>query len=209
MPVQTLSASALRRRSVLERFHKAAQGPEGLFTYPTGAAGVQGLGYPPGLISRLPSPVLRCYCGVGNPFLPELPRPGQTVLDIGCGAGVDTLFAAVQVGAEGELNAARGAAYGVDLSREMLERARENASLAASRNVFFALASAHSLPYADASFDLVISNGVFNLVEDKPRALAEVYRVLRPGGRVHIADQVQRGQVAACAWSPGAGNWAC
>jgi len=97
----------------------------------------------------------------------------------------------------------------VDLSLEMLERARANARLVHSGNVFFARASAQALPYADESFDLVISNGVFNLVEDKPQALAEVHRVLRPGGRVHVADQVQTEQPVACAWSPGGENWAC
>jgi arsenite methyltransferase len=113
---------------------------------------------------------------------------GETILDIGCGAGVDTILAA-------KLAWASGAVTGIDLVPEMLARARENARLAGLDNVTFQEASAEQLPFHDASFDVVISNGVFNLVVDKVKALEEVLRVLKPGGRFMIADQVLAGEL--------------
>ena len=115
-------------------------------------------------------------------------HPGDAILDIGCGAGVDSLIAAAMVGESGWVT-------GVDLVPEMLERARENAGTVGATNVTFREASAEALPFPDNSFDVVISNGVFNLVVDKAKALAEVYRVLKPGGQFRLADQVLTGEV--------------
>jgi ubiquinone/menaquinone biosynthesis C-methylase UbiE len=108
-------------------------------------------------------------------------RPGQTVLDLGSGAGLDSLLAARRVGTTGKV-------VGVDLCPEMVEKARRNASLLGLRNVGFVQAEIEKLPLPDASVDVVISNGVFNLCPDKPKVLAEVFRVLRPGGRLQMAD---------------------
>ena len=128
------------------------------------------------------------YCGVGNPFTLGPIHPGDTILDIGCGAGVDSIIAALMVGPSGSVT-------GVDLVPEMLERAKENARLVGAANVTFLEASAEELPFPDNSFDVVISNGVFNLVVDKAKALGEVYRVLKPGGRFMLADQVLAGEL--------------
>jgi ubiquinone/menaquinone biosynthesis C-methylase UbiE len=132
--------------------------------------------------------VLASYCGVGNPFTLGRIYEGESVLDIGCGCGVDTLIAAIMVGPEGK-------AVGIDLIPEMLSRAKKNLSETMLKNVVFQEGSGEDLPFPDESFDVVISNGVFNLIPNKAKALAEVFRVLRPHGRVMIADQVLVGEL--------------
>jgi ubiquinone/menaquinone biosynthesis C-methylase UbiE len=144
--------------------------------------------YDPELIQALPDTVAASYCGVGNPFTLGPIREGEAVLDIGCGAGVDTILAGEMVGPSGK-------AVGVDVVPEMLERAIENLNGTSLTNVTFREASAQDLPFADETFDVVISNGVFNLVPDKLRALAEAFRVLKPNGRLTIADQLLTGDL--------------
>lgn len=168
---------------ILERFAKAAVNPERLFAYPTGRDGLLQLGYDANFIASLPDAVAQCYCGVGNPFAPGLPCKGWSVLDVGCGAGVDALAASQAVGEGGQVT-------GVELSPAMLARAAANLRLCNTRTVSLRQAGAEALPFPDCSFDMLISNGVYNLVPDKPRALAEAFRVLKPGGVVQLADQI-------------------
>ena len=170
------------------KYLKVAASPEGLFRYPTGRAGLQALDYDPEIIQSIPEPVLAAYCGVGNPFAVGPIHPGDAILDIGCGAGIDSIIGALMVGQSGSV-------MGVDLVPEMLERAKQNARMVGTENVTFLEASAEELPSSDNSFDAVISNGVFNLVVDKVKALGEVYRVLKPGGRFMLADQVLAGEL--------------
>jgi arsenite methyltransferase len=174
--------------SIRGKYLKVAVSLEGLFRYPTGRAGLEALNYDPHIIKALPEPVAAFFCGVGNPFSLGPIQPGAAVLDIGCGAGVDSLVAAHVVGPEGRVT-------GVDLVPEMLARAREHARLAGVDNVIFQESSAEQLPFPDNSFDVVISNGVLNLVVDKVKALSEIYRVLKPGGRFLLADQVLAGEL--------------
>jgi len=166
-----------------QKYVRVAITPEGRFQYPTGEAGLKGQGYDPAILENLPQDVLASYCGVGNPFILGAVKKGESVLDIGCGAGVDTLIAATMVGAKGK-------AVGIDFIPEMLGRARENLREAALNNVSFQEASAEEIRFPEASFDVVISNGVFNLIPDKLKALKEVLRVLKPSGQFMIADQV-------------------
>lgn len=175
-------------RSVRTKYRKVAKSPEKQFKYPTGRAGMEALGYDRDLIRALPERVAASYCGPGNPFALGVINPGDRVLDIGCGAGVDTIIAAMMAGQ-------KGSAAGVDMAPEMLGRARDNLAEVELGNVEFREASAETLPFADKSFDVAISNGVFNLVVDKPRALAEARRVLKPGGRLMMTDQLLAGQM--------------
>ncbi len=170
------------------KYVKVAVSPEGLFRYPTGRAGLEALHYDPQLIRALPGPMADAYCGVGNPFTLGAIHPGDTILDIGCGAGVDTIIAALMVGPTGSVT-------GIDLVPEMLERAKGNAKLAGALNVELMEGSAEELPFSENTFDVVISNGVFNLVVNKVKALGKVYRVLKPGGRFMLADQILAGEL--------------
>jgi SAM-dependent methyltransferase len=177
-------------QSIRQKYAEFSANPEGKFTYPTGRAGLEGLNYDPRVIRELPENVMATYCGVGNPFALGPINSGETVLDMGCGAGVDTFVAAKMVGTEGKV-------IGIDMTPEMLARASKNLQETSLQNVSFHEASAEDLPFPDESFEVVISNGVFNLIPDKARALGEVFRVLKPHGRMMIADQILTGVLPA------------
>jgi SAM-dependent methyltransferase len=178
------------REGIKEKYKGVAISPEGKFSYPTGRAGLEGQKYDPEILRALPEDVLASYCGVGNPFSVGPVNKGEAVLDIGCGAGVDTLVAAIMVGPEGRVT-------GVDLIPEMLKQARMNLEKTSLKNVAFKEGSAEELPFRDGTFDVVISNGVFNLVPDKAKALREVFRVLKSSGRFLLADQILMGDMPA------------
>ena len=135
----------------------------------------------------LPESVQAVYCGVGNPFSLGAIDPGMSVIDIGCGAGVDTLFAALIVGPGGK-------AVGIDMTPEMIECANKNLNQMKLPNVSFYQGSAEQLDFPPQGFDVAISNGVLNLVVNKETALAEIYKILKPGGRLMLADQVLTGE---------------
>ncbi len=176
------------REGISEKYKRVAVSSEGKFRYPTGRAGLEGQKYDPELIRSLPEDVLASYCGVGNPFTLGPVSKGETVLDIGCGAGVDTLIAAILVGPEGRVT-------GIDLIPEMVDRARKNLKGTSLKNVTFREGSAEELPFPEGTFDIVLSNGAFNLIPDKPKALREVFRVLKPSGRFLLADQILIGEM--------------
>jgi SAM-dependent methyltransferase len=165
------------------KYARVARTSGGNFQYPTGEAGLKGLNYNTEILKKLPKDVFVSYCGVGNPFSLWPINEGEAVLDVGCGAGVDTLIAAMMVGPHGRV-------VGIDLIPEMLARSTENLRKTSLNNVSFQETSAEDLPFEDGSFDAVISNGVFNLIPDKLKALEEIFRVLKPLGRLMIADQV-------------------
>ncbi len=174
--------------NIRQKYASVSENPDGLFTYPTGRAGIETLKYDPRIIQNLPENVLASYCGVGNPFSLGPFREGEIVLDIGCGGGVDTFIAAMMVGSTGR-------AVGIDTVPDMLKRAEKNLQEMHLSNVTFQEASAEALPFPDESLDVIISNGVFNLIPDKSKALREAFRVLKPKGRLMIADQVLTGKL--------------
>lgn len=169
------------RAAVKQRFAKVARLPGQEKKFPVGPVSAKKLGYNPHEIDALPPSVAESFCGVGNPLGLGEVLLGQTILDLGSGAGLDSLFAARRVGPSGKV-------IGVDLCPEMVEKARSNASLLGLHNVEFVEAGIEKPPLSDASVDVVISNGVFNLCPDKPLVLTEAFRVLRPGGRLQMAD---------------------
>jgi SAM-dependent methyltransferase len=169
------------RAGVKERFGKIARSPESEKGFPVGPESAKSLGYPAAEIDRLPRSITEAFAGVGNPFSLGLPQAEETVLDLGCGAGVDSILAARIVGTSGKV-------IGVDLTPKMIEKATENARATGTENVEFREGDLECLPMADGAIDVAISNGVFNLCPDKPRVVSEVFRVLRAGGRLFMAD---------------------
>ena len=171
------------RASIKDRYGNLARLPHSEKGFPVGPESAKALGYPAAEIDGLPNSVTESFAGVGNPFwLAEL-RAGETVLDLGCGAGMDTILAARKVGPSGKL-------IGVDFSPEMIDKATGNAMTLALPNVEFRLGDLEALPLESGTVDMAISNGVFNLCPDKPKVLGEVFRVLRVGGRLCMADMI-------------------
>ena len=155
--------------------------PEIEFIFPTGRAWALDLGYPADMLARVPDGSAESFAGVANPFSLGALQRGEVVLDLGSGAGTDSLVAAQMVGAEGSVT-------GVDMTPEMIAKARASAEELAIGNVEFVESEAERLSFADRSFDVVISNGVIDLIPDKDAVFAELFRVLRPGGRLQLAD---------------------
>jgi arsenite methyltransferase len=154
--------------------------PERDFIFPTGRAWAEDLDYPPEL-ATVPEAAVESFAGVANPFSLGRLAAGERVLDLGSGAGTDSLVAAQMV-------APGGSVTGIDMTPEMLAKARAAAAEMGATNVEFVEGEAERLPFADASFDVVISNGVIDLIPDKDAVFAELSRVLAPGGRLQIAD---------------------
>jgi arsenite methyltransferase len=172
------------RTGILEKYARvAAEGSGCCFQYPTGREGMERQGYHTKILRDFPPEILAAFCGVGNPFSLAPLYAGDSVLDIGCGAGVDSLVAAQMVGPGGRV-------VGIDLTPAMLERARAHLARLGWPQVSFQMADAEALPFPDNDFDAVISNGVFNLTINKAKALEEAHRVLKPGGRLMLADMV-------------------
>lgn len=173
---------------IREKYIKVAKSPEGQFKYPTGKKGLEALHYDKTLIDELPAAVASSYCGVGDPFSLGKINTGEQVLEIGCGAGVDTILASMMTGPTGNV-------VGVDIVPEMLQQAETNLRMTDLSNVSFKKASGENLPFPGDTFDVVISNGVINLIPEKEGALTELFRVLKPGGRLMVADQIASGSV--------------
>jgi arsenite methyltransferase len=148
--------------------------------FPTGRAWAEDLGYPPEL-AQVPESAAESFAGVANPFSLGRLEPGERVLDLGSGAGTDSLVAAQMVGPAGRVT-------GIDMTPEMLGKASAAAAEMGAANVEFVESEAERLPFPDASFDVVISNGVIDLIPDKHAVFSELFRVLVPGGRMQIAD---------------------
>jgi arsenite methyltransferase len=170
----------LLKSEIKKTYASVSQEPERNFIFPTGRAWAEDLGYPPEL-AQVPDTAVESFAGVANPFSLGRLEPGERVLDLGSGAGTDSLVAAQMVGPQGSVT-------GIDMTPEMLGKARAAASELGLGNVEFVESEAESLPFPDASFDVVISNGVIDLIPDKDAVFAEIHRVLAPGGRIQLAD---------------------
>ena len=172
------------RSEVSKVYSRVATDPDGDLHFHRGSAyAVDFLGYDPAELAVLPRECTASFAGVANPHMIAPIVRGETVLDIGCGAGTDLLLAARRVGPGGH-------AIGIDMTETMRDRARGSAVAAGLTNIEVHRADATSLPLPDASVDVIISNGVLNLVPEKEKAFSEIRRVLRPGGRLQLADIV-------------------
>lgn len=179
-PVPGLDVTALRA-AIQEEYSLVATEPERGFHFHTGRPLARLLGYEDSWLEGVPEASVASLAGTGNPFRVGLPQSGERVVDVGCGAGLDSLIAARMVGP-------RGAVVGVDMTPAMLERARRSADETGLDNVEFRQGMAEELPVPDSWADVVISNGVLNLFPDKVAGLGEMARVLKPGGRLQVGD---------------------
>jgi arsenite methyltransferase len=166
---------------IKKTYAQVSQEPDQDFIFPTGRVWARDLDYPDELLARVPDTAAQSFAGVANPFALGPLAAGERVLDLGSGAGTDSLVAAQMV-------APGGSVTGVDMTPEMLAKARSAAAEMGAENVEFVEAEAESLPFEDERFDVVISNGVIDLVPDKDAVFSEIHRVLVPGGRIQVAD---------------------
>jgi arsenite methyltransferase len=170
----------LLKSEIKKTYSSVSQEPAKDFVFPTGRAWAEDLGYPDEL-ANVPELAVESFAGVANPWQLGRLEAGERVLDLGSGAGTDSLVAAQMVGERGHVT-------GIDMTPQMLAKARAAAAEMGVQNVEFVEGEAERLPFGDASFDVVISNGVIDLVPDKDAVFAELHRVLVPGGRMQIAD---------------------
>jgi SAM-dependent methyltransferase len=176
------------RQQIQAKYTDVALEPEQGFHFHTGRPLAAMLGYSDADVDALPVSAVESFAGTGNPFSLGAMRPGEAVLDIGCGAGFDTLIAARQVGPTGSVIA-------IDMTEAMLGKTRAGAADLRLTNVETRLGYLEDLPVESESIDVVIGNGVINLTPDKVQAMREVWRVLKPGGRFQIADIIVHKEV--------------
>ena len=176
------------KAAVAERYGAVATAPGQKFNFPVGRTFAESVGYPPELLDRLPAGMWESFTGAGNPQDFVDAKPGETVLDLGCGAGLDLYLYFRKVGPTGRL-------YGLDLSQAMLDKARNNLTSMDITNVEWLHAAADAIPLPDQSVDLVTANGIYNLSPDKDAVMKEVSRVLRRGGRTVFSEIVLKSEL--------------
>jgi arsenite methyltransferase len=169
------------REAIREEYVQVAKNPDGGFHFHTGRTLTRIVGYQPDWLEGIPETAVASFAGTGNPFSLGVLRSGERVVDVGCGAGIDSLIAARMVGDDGYV-------VGVDMTPAMLERAKRAADEMDATSVEFREGYMEALPVPDGWADVVISNGVLNLTPDKAKVVGEMVRLLKPGGRLQIGD---------------------
>lgn len=169
--------------AVKEKYSQVATNPGAKFNFPVGRKFAESVGYPCGLLDSLPSSIWESFTGAGNPQPYIDVKLREKILDLGCGAGLDLYLYAKAVGPQGKV-------WGLDISQEMLAKARLNMEMLNMKNVEFLCTAADKIPLPDGSVDLVTANGIFNLSPDKDAVMREAARVLRPKGRIIFAEIV-------------------
>ena len=168
-------------KAVADMYTDVAAHPGKAFHFPTGRPACVLVGYPAAPLDRIPAAVVESFAGVGYPFAAEVIRSGDVVLDVGSGSGTDAVISGALAGPQGKV-------FALDMTPAMVDKLRRNVERFECRNIEAICGNAESIPLPDASVDVVTSNGALNLVPDKARALSEIFRVLKPGGRLQIAD---------------------
>lgn len=180
------------RKAIQDEYREVAEDPNKGFHFHTGRTLTKIVGYEDEWLEGVSEAAIESFAGTGNPFAMGVLAPGEKVVDIGSGGGIDSLVAARMVGPEGQV-------VGIDMTPAMLEKARAAASESGIDNVEFREAFMEEMPVSDGWADVIISNGVLNLTPDKQQTLGEMHRILRPGGRLQIGDILVSREVSAAA----------
>lgn len=186
--INEMSSSDIKE-AVKDKYSQVAKDPCASFNFPVGKKFAVDVGYSKETLDRLPEAFIESFTGANNPQPFVDLKEGEVVLDLGCGAGLDLYFYARAVGEKGK-------AYGLDISAEMIDKAKANIESVGLKNVEFVCGSSDKLPFEDDFFDIVASNGIYNLSPDKEKVLAEVHRVLKPGGRTVFSEIVLKDKLS-------------